>query len=244
MRTSRIVITGLLCLLATGGASAQQEERPPAPYIEVSGTGEVSEAPDVAWVEAGIDVTAATAEAAQQQANAVAQRILAALRQVGIPEAQIRTTRASLNPVYQQVRPEAPRMVVRYQAVNTVRVEVRDLDRVGAVIDAATRAGANTINGPIFDLRDPLPAQLRALQEAARAAQRKVAALAAALGLQVEGPIYVREGAWAVPIRGVELQARRAVAAPAGTPIEPGRIRIEAMVTLRYAIRDGARPGR
>lgn len=242
MRISRIAMAGwLLLLLATGGVRAQQEERPPVPYIEVTGTGEVSEAPDVAWVEAGIDVIAASAEAAQRQANTVAQRIHAALREIGIPAQQIQTTRASLNPVHHRPRPDAP-PIIRYQAVNTVRVEVRDLDRVGAVIDAATGAGANTVSGPSFGLRDDLPVRLRALREAAREAQQKAETLAAALGRQLDGPIYVREGGWVVPTRRVEAMA--ALRAAPGAPIEPGQLRIEASITVRYALREGARGGR
>src|SRR5215510_13240585 len=80
-------------------AILQRPDAPPTPMIVVNGTAQVLVAPDEATVRLGIVRQSTNAQAAQEQANTVAQEILNAIRRVGIPVQQIQTSRLILSPV-------------------------------------------------------------------------------------------------------------------------------------------------
>src|SRR5215510_1197225 len=152
----------------------QRPDVPPSPpVIVVSGTAQVFVAPDQATVRLGIVRQSTNAQAAQEQANAVAQEILNAIHRVGIPVQQIQTSRLILSPVYAPRTPEsrdAPR-IVAYNATNSVSVRVDDLSLVGAVIDAGLKAGANQLEGVQFGLKNDLPSREQAIKEAVNEAR-------------------------------------------------------------------------
>ena len=206
--------------------------------LMVSGQGEVSAAPDRAVVRLGAEAQAETAQAAQAQVNAVMQRALQQVQAVGIEERKIQTTGLQLFPVYERQRGGeeiAPR-VVAYRAANTIQVEVDNLQLVGKVIDAAVTAGANRLQGIDFDLRNDLPSRTQALQKAVAEARIKADALAHALGVRLQGIEEVQEGGVHVvpPPRPYGDMMMRAQSA--ATPVQPGELRVQASVTIRYRI--------
>jgi len=175
---------------------------------------------------------------AQKQIAQVMQRVIKDVKAQGIPEEKIRTAGLSLNPIYAHPapkagqEPEAPR-IVGYRASNTVRVQVDDMERVGAVIDAGITAGANQLNSLSFDLRDDLKFRKQALQLAAQEARSKAEAIAAALNLQLGEVIEVREEG-GQPAYSAER--RFAAPAAAATPVQPGQLQVNAGVTVRFRI--------
>src|SRR5262245_54919495 len=148
----------LVPILATAAlAQAPVTPRQPQPpRLVVTGNGEVMAAPDEAYVRLGIVRQAPAAQAAQDQASAVAQQILNEIKKLGVMPEKIQTARLVLTPVYAPRSPESrdtPR-IVSYNASNTVTVRLENLSLVGPVIDAGLKAGANQLEGVQFGLRN------------------------------------------------------------------------------------------
>ena len=210
-----------------------QTTTPAPPEIVVTGTSEVLAVPDEAVVRLGIVRQASDAQAAQDQANAVAQEILSAIAKVGVPSKDVQTSRLVLSPVYSR---GSDQHIVSYNATNTVSVRLDNLAIVGNVIDAGLKAGANQLEGVQFRLRNELPSREQALKDAVQEARVKAQAIADALRVSLGEVVEASEGGVTVAPR---MQAF-ALAAPAtqnSTPVSPGEIEIRANVTIRFRIK-------
>jgi hypothetical protein len=210
------------------------------PVLSVSGSGEARVAPDEATVRLGVVAQAATARAAQEQVNRAANAVLEAIRRVGIQAEDIQTSGLSLSPLYSQGRPgaesQAPK-ITGYQASNSVTVRIDDLTKVGPVIDAGLGAGANTLDGVEFGLRNDEAARAAALADAAAKARAKAETLAKALGLRLGPILEVAEGGISISPPPYPKMGRVAMAEMAmQTPVSAGQVGVEASVTIRYRI--------
>lgn len=216
-------------------ARAAAQEGPPS--ITVHGEGTIEVDPDRASVRLGVESQAATAREAQAETNRIAAAILAAVRDLGVPEEAIRTSRLDLFPVY---APPAERgdepQVTGYRAANTVTVELADLTRVGPVIDASIAAGANRVDGVEFGLRDTARARAEALAAAVDDAHGKAVAIAAALGVGLGGVLETVEGGVSAPPVPMFERMQASVVQEAPTPVSTGRVRVTASLTVRYGI--------
>src|SRR2546427_6523383 len=216
----------------------QRPDAPPPPVLVVNGTAQIMVAPDEATVRLGIVRQSPNAQAAQEQANAVAQEILTNIGKVGVPANQIQTARLVLSPVYAPRNPEsrdAPK-IVAYSATNTVSVRLTNLSIIGPVIDAGLKAGANQIEGVGFGLRHGLPSRQQALKQAVEEARSKAQVMADAAHVGIIEVLEVSEGTGSVADRFAAPLAGRAFAAAAETPVSPGQIEVRATVTIRYRI--------
>jgi uncharacterized protein YggE len=226
----------------TGTAGGGQAMDDAVPMLTVSGSGEARVAPDEATVRLGVIAQAATARAAQEQVSRAAGAVLEAIRKLGIKDEDIQTSGLSLSPLYSQGRPnqenQAPR-ITGYQANNTVTVRVEDLTKVGPVIDAGLAAGANTLDGVEFGLRNDEAARAQALADAAGKARAKAQTLAKTLGLTLGNILEVAEGGVAItppPYPRYGRVAMAELAASADTPVSAGQVGVQASVTIRYRI--------
>jgi uncharacterized protein YggE len=217
----------------------QRPDVPQPPAITVNGAAEVMVAPDLATVRLGIVRQAPAAQAAQDQANAVAQEILAAVGKAGVPATQIQTARLVLTPVYAPRNPDArdaPR-IVAYSATNTISVRVENLALVGPVIDAGLKAGANQLEGVQFGLRNDLPSRQQALKQAVEEARGKAQVMADALRVNLVQVLDASEaGVAVVPFAEPMVAGVQRMALAAETPVSPGQIQVRANVTVRYLI--------
>lgn len=234
----------VLCLFVLGAtalhAQTPTQPVPPVPVLVVTGESQIRVVPDQATIRLGIEKRGQTADAAQQQTNQIAQDIHAAMLKVGVTAAQIRTSRLTLNPIYAQRRDsfEAPR-VVSYSASNVVTVTVQDLAKIGPIIDAGLKAGANELQGVNFELKNDLTARQQALKQALTEARQKAETMAEVMGKRLVTVLEVVEGGAVVvpqpfPYAGAELALAKADGVP--TPVSPGEIEVHANVTLRYQI--------
>jgi uncharacterized protein len=233
----------LFSMLAAGPVAAQQSQ-PSAwqePDIITSATGEARVTPDRAQVLIGVQTRAATAAKAGADNATRTRAVIDAIKARGIPAAQIGTSEYNLYPEYDHREPpregpQTPR-VIGYVANNTVRVEVRQLDQVGTVIDAALAAGANMVNTIQFYASNVDAARRTALAEAVDRARADAEALARAAGGTL-GPL--RElNTQSPPVRPVyaerAMRLDAAVGAAAQTPIEPGQQTLTVWVSGRWA---------
>lgn len=251
MRIASILAAFSMLLLMAGVALAQNRPDNPAsdlPLLTVTGTGEVAVAPDRATLRLGAVVQADQAADAQTKVSATVQKTLAALKDLGIPAADITTAGVSLNPVYSQPVPRraansdepfTPK-ITAYRASNTLEIRLSDLKKVGPAIDAAVTAGADQVQSIDFDLKDDSAARSQALANAVKQARAKAQAIADAANISLVAIHDIEEsntGGGVVPYMG----NMRAMVAAAPTPVEPGQLHLSASVVFRYTITPAAK---
>jgi uncharacterized protein len=232
MKTIRIAIAALLVLAAAalagigrpeaaGGASDAANSG-----ITVTGTGSVTTVPDEAEFSIGVTTKGRTAHEAMSQNAAEMERLIAALKAAGVDAADLKTQDVSVGPDY-----DGGREPSGYSAQNSLSVHIDEVARAGAVLDAASRAGANQIYGPTLSRSNREAFEAKALKEAVANARVRATALAEAAGVSLgEVTAIVESGRTDGPYYAAELMRS------AKTPIEPGREQVTATVTVTFAI--------
>jgi uncharacterized protein YggE len=155
---------------------------PVPPMIEVGGTGEAKVTPDRALVYLGVQTKGKTAALAGQENARLATAILDAVRAAGVAREQIGTMNYTVNPSYRYYADGRKPELTGYDASNTVRVEVRNLDLVGKVIDASLGAGANNVSGITFFASQLQATKHEALGQATTDARQSAEVMAKAAG--------------------------------------------------------------
>jgi len=238
MKYKTLLFLPIVATLVTSAFAQQARESSP-PVLIVSGNAQAEATPDEATVRLGIVRQETTAQAAQDQANRVAQAILSEIAKLGIPATQIRTSRLTLTPVYapgpRSDSREAPR-IASYSASNQVSIEVTNLTQIGPIIDAGLRAGSNQVDGVQFRLKDDLPLREQALKKAVAEARRKAETMAEALNVRILGIQEVSETGSSVIPRGEGGFVTMAARETAPTPVSPGQVEVNASVTVKYLI--------
>lgn len=237
------VIGAALILVTPGRCLGQQPAPAPAPAVTqsttftVHGHGELSVPPDEARVRLGVVAQAPTAKAAQSEVSRTARAVTDSIAARGVAARDLQTSGLSLQPVYApRVGTERAPKIVAYRASNVVTVRVRRLGAVGSIIDAALGAGANTLDGVSFRLRDDGAARDSALAQAVIEARGKAGVIAAALGLRLGDVLDVTEqGVNVVPVVPMMAQGVALAATRAETPVSAGEVTITADVTIKYA---------
>jgi uncharacterized protein YggE len=206
-----------------------------ATRVVVSGDSIVQARPDTAMISIAVVTQAQSALAAQQENASRSEAMVRALKSAAGAGAEVETSGYSLQPQYNYRENQTP-TIKGYEARNTVTVTLGDLTKVGTVIDAATNAGANTIDNLSFTLRRDEPARDEALAKATREALRKAQVMAQALGGRVGRILEVQEASAGRPVPVYDVRAMRGGIAgqvmEAKTPVEIGTLDIRAQVQL------------
>lgn len=234
---NRLVLAcAMLLLLCSVAACLGADPSNPPQGITVTGTAEVQGKPDTAYVTLGVQTEDRVAAKAAQDNASKNTLVINAIVKTGVGKLDIQTVGYSVAP---KVDYKAnPPTTVGYTVSNEVRVKVRDLDKVGAVIDAALASGANYSQNLVFAIDDDTQLRQEALAKAARNAEAKAKAIAEALGVKLGVPMNVIEGGAQGPVMPL-MRAMAVEAAPASTPIMPGENRISASVTVLFAVQYG-----
>jgi hypothetical protein len=232
---SALIAAFLICLAAPAafaqGVDADAAFR--ATTLNLQAEGEVKAAPDMASITLGVTTQAPTAVEAMRLNADKMSAIIAALRDRGLAERDIQTSNLSLGPQYVYAQNQPPKLT-GYQASNDVTVTVRDLPRLGSVIDAVSAAGANQINGISFGLKDPGAAQDEARRAAVKALSAKADLYAQATGCHVVRLVSLSEGGGQPQIQPRPVFAMAKAAAP--TPVEPGELNVRIEVSGVYEL--------
>lgn len=209
------------------------------PVIELSVFEQIEVEPDVATISTGVQTDADTAVEALRRNSAEMERVVALIRALGIPARDIQTASINLNPRYDyNNRGDQPPRFLGYQASNQVTVKLRNLDRVGEVLDAMVEAGATNINGPHFSIEDDEAAKAQARSNAldrGRAQAEEYARLAGYSGvrlLQVAEAIRGSSGSMAKD-EAILVSGSRMAAAPP-PPVAPGVVSTGVGIALTY----------
>lgn len=235
MRSKVLLLLALAPTLTTPAAAAEIQIAVQNPVVEMTVNEIVQSAPDTAVIGAGVTTRAASASEAMRRNAGQMEQVVARLVALGIPRKDIQTSNFSLNPQYQHTRDGEPPRFVGYDATNQVNVTLRDLDRVGATLDALVAAGANNIYGPNFTLEKDQQAKAAARRAAFERAQmqaREYAGLAGFTGLRLleVSESFTGHGPVAAVGNAINVTARDV----ASTPVEPGRVGVGVQVTAKY----------
>jgi uncharacterized protein YggE len=227
-----IVAVAALSVQPGRAAGAAATDTPAQHTITVSASGKITVVPDVARVNLGVTITKTTVKAVREAGAKAMTDIIAALKALGIADADIRTTNLSLYPQYGSG--SAPK-VVGYQISEQIQVTVRDLDKAGDVIDTATAKGATDIQGISFELDDPVKAQNDARAAAVEAARVSAQAMATAGKVSLGAVVSITDATqpWPIPYG---FGAQRGAITDLATPVQPGTQDLNATVTVVFAI--------
>ena len=229
----------LMALTAPGlarQAAAQMSMPQPPPQIVVGGRGEVQVAPDRAQVQVGMETQAKTAALASQENNRKQTAILAAIRALGVPAAQIQTLNYSVMPI-QRYDEKAQRIVIDgYRVSNIVQVETDKIEQAGPIIDAALTNGGNRVAGLEFLVKDRAKAQETALTKAVESARRQADIAAKAAGGQVVEllELNINEFERAQPQAMMAMAKMNVADAAVPTPVSEGMTTIAVTVSTRW----------
>ncbi|MGH7398631.1 MAG: SIMPL domain-containing protein [Candidatus Rokuibacteriota bacterium] len=200
--------------------------------VTVAGMGTVSAAPDMAEITTGVVTQAPTAAQALGANSQAMERLLQGLGDLGVATRDIQTTNISVSPLRRQGRDGHPPEITGYEVTNQVRVKVRDLSRLGRVLDQQVGQGANLVYGIRFGQQEPGPLLDEARKRGMADARRKAELYAAAASMQVGRVVAVQEAGVAVP--RPEMAPRMSMSA--AVPVAPGEHEIQSSVTATFTL--------
>jgi len=207
---------------------------PPQRTITVSGQASVTATPDIAYITIGVHTQAKHAADALDTNNAQAAKVYQTLAQFGVAKKDIRTTSISL--YEREERDKNGKVTSRYYVVdNTLQVTVRDLDRLGQVLDAMVQNGANRLQGIRFDVSDRAALLEQARLEAVKQGKAQAAAIAEAAGARLGEVQTISFQSVAQPVERAEVM----MAAPKAVgevPVSGGQLTVTATVSMAFTL--------
>jgi uncharacterized protein YggE len=239
-----LIAVALACSFGVAAAAAQTNNAAQERLLTVTGEGTVVGRPDVALITLGVVGEAPAARDALAANSQSMTSILTALKQGGVAPRDLQTSDFSVEPVYSQPpsnydnsSPFEPQ-IVGYRVRNSVTLRIRDLAKVGILLDQVVTLGANSITGPTFSLDDPAPLQDEARQAAVADAMRKSKLFASAANVTL-GPVFrIDEGDVQAPQPIAAGAMMRLDAAPSPTPVEGGELTFHAQVNMSWRLAD------
>lgn len=230
-----MIVPGLLALsLAALPAFGQDAAGKSPATITVNGESQVEIAPDMASVSMGVTNDADSAKTAMADNNSAVSALLSELARSGIDQKDIQTNGLSLGPRYVP-NSSGVAETKGFTASNMVTVNVRDLGKLGGVLDAVVGQGANTLNGISFGLQDPQPSTDEARKKAVEDARRKATLYAEAAGLKL-GPVkLITENGGGQP--PMPMYAGAMARDAAAVPVSAGQVSVSASVTVVYELK-------
>lgn len=242
MKTKSLIVVTVVMLALLVSACAptavNSSGQPVVRTLSVSGNGQAYLAPDIAYIYIGVHTEKLTAAEAVAENTEQTQKLIQAIRDFGIEEKDIRTTNFSIWPMDRfDPATGAPSGEKIYAVDNTVYVTIRDLEKLGDLLDTAVQAGANTVNSVQFDVEKKDEALKQARIDAMKNAETQAKELAEAAGLSLgevqsinfvdnQYPIFDGKGGGG----GVASEA-------AAVPIQPGQLTFTVSVNVTYEIK-------
>jgi len=210
-----------------------------AATIDVRGEGYVMAVPDMARVSMTVSERNKDLTAASAATTAGVARVLEVLEGLDIDDKYINTTAATIRPEYNWRRETNERELLGYLVERRISVELRDLDRLGDLVQQATAAGISNLSPPQLDHSERRDLYREALANAVADARANAATLAVAAGGRLGEPLSISEGmrsAAPMPVlRAAAMQADMAMES-GGETFVPGELRFDATVSIIYTL--------
>ncbi|MGR9247191.1 SIMPL domain-containing protein [Rhizobium leguminosarum] len=239
--TRTVLMTALLALpLAAAAPAFAQEAKPRESVISVTGDGESSVAPDMAVVNLAVVKQAKTAREALDENNKAMNDVLAALKSGGIAERDLQTSGFSIQPQYNYPQPvdgqQQQPQLIGYQTINSVTVRLRDLAKLGAVIDQSVTLGINQGGEIQFTNDKPDAAIEEARKNAVADAVKRAKTLSEAAGVKLGRILEINENVPRAMPQPVYRATMMKEASDAAVPVQGGENNYNVSVTVTFAI--------
>jgi uncharacterized protein YggE len=224
-----------LVLTACGPSTINVQPQAVQRTITVTGTGLVTLTPDIAYISIGVHSQDPSARVATTDNNSKAQSVIDAIKGFGVAAKDIQTTNFNIYP-QQQYDSNGKQTGIIYMVDNTVYVTVRDLSKLGDLLDGTVSAGANNVSNISFDLADKTEALSQARKAAIAQARKQADELTVASGVAL-GEVQTISYYDSTP--PVALQYARAADAVSASsvPVQSGSMQISTTVTIVYLIK-------
>jgi uncharacterized protein YggE len=227
----------VLAVIAAWGvvvpAQAQVQPLPQARVI-VTGEGSVTVPQDYAEIRTGVTTRGKTAKEALDANSKLMTAVTTALQNSGVEQKDIQTSRFSIEPVYVQQQSNSARTLTSFEAVNQVDVSIRQIAKLGDILDKLVSAGVTDIGGIEFLHADPAKALDQARQAAVADARRKAELYAQNTNLTLGGVLWITEDQAYAPVMKAGLMRAAAGGVPA--PIAAGEDTLRANVTIGFDV--------
>lgn len=232
-----LLLAGAIAFPHVAAAQEATSNRP-VPRIVVAGEGEAAVAPDMAILSLSVMREAETAREAMNQANEAMAAVIAAMKEQGIEARDLQTAGLQINPryVYPKNDGEEQPRIVAYQVSNTLTVRVRDIAKVGEVIDRSVTLGVNQGGSISFTNDDPAKALEEARKRAVEDAMARARTLAQAAGVNLGGILEISEQSFNAPPMPMMARAARMEAAFDSVPVEAGENSYRINVNVTFEI--------
>lgn len=236
MRTKIFLLTLLLAASTVLSACVTVSPNSNLRTLSVNGQAQVIASPDIAYISIGVHSENANAAEAVAANNAQAQRVIDALKAMGIEDKDLQTTNFSIYP-QDEYNPEGQKTGTRFVVDNTVYVTLRDIARVGDILGGAVESGANSIYGISFDVFDKTSLLTDARNKAIENAKKQANEVASASGITL-GPIQSIGfyNTYPTPIFDSKV-ASGVGAGGGGISVSPGQMTFTVDVSVTYEIK-------
>lgn len=200
--------------------------------VTVVGEGSASAKPDVARASIGVEITTTTVADATKQNNDRMNAVIAKIKSLGVADKDIQTTNYNVS-----IQRGRSNEITGYRVANTVSLTIRDLDKVGTILDQASQAGANNIYGISFAVDDTTKLQADARAKAMADAQKRADELARLAGATRGDVLVISEVIQSNPVPLFAAAPAALRAADSEPSIEAGELSLRMRVQVVYGIR-------
>lgn len=239
----RLLASSLATFLAMGSVAMNASAQVAAPasaisdgtLLSVSAEAKATRVPDVATMSTGVVTQAADANGALRANAEEMNKVMSAVKAAGIAERDVQTSGISIYPQYRYAENKPP-VITGYQASNTVNLKVRDIAKLGKVLDALVASGANQVNGPNFEIDQPEEAYDEARRNALAKAQARAEMYAKTLGLRVRRIVSIDEGTGYQPPVMLRMAAKSMAMDAMESPVSPGESTLSANLNVVFEL--------
>jgi len=208
--------------------------------IVVSGTGEVYVKPDLAIISFSVVNEAKTVSEAMLENSEKMNEVIGAVKNEGVEGKDLKTTSFNIYPRYEYNQETGKRTLVGYEVRQELQVKIRDLDKIGTIIETATSSGANEIGSLSLTVDEEDEFKKEARAQAVEKAKAKASELASQLGVRLGKIINFSENYYVPYLPQIDYLTKEAagggITAPVAPTIETGENKISISVVITYEI--------
>ena len=207
--------------------------------ITVSDKGEVYARPDLAITTFSVTTEKKTVSQAMNENAEKMNAVIDFIKEQEVEDKDLKTTSFNIYPRYEwyektQFYPQGRRVLVGYEVRQSLQVKIRDMEKIGEIIQGATDAGANQVGDLQFTIDNEDEFKKQARGQAIEKAKDKAKELASQLGVKLVRITNFSESG-IVP-RYYALEEALGKGAGEVPQIEVGENKIEVNVTITYEI--------
>lgn len=232
---SAILVAMPACAQEQGG---QCQDKVKGTELVINASADVKASPDVAMLTAGVLSVAPNVAAAMKDNTAKMNALFAAVKEAGIAEKDMQTNGFSIQPQYMYAENQPPK-ITGYQVSNNLTIKVRDMSKIGTMLDALASRGANQVSGPDFTIDNPDALMDKARVEAVAKARARADLYAKAADLKVKKIIAISEQSMAQPMpiyKAARMEMAQADAAMGAAPIAAGEVQMSVSVNVGFEL--------